>query len=195
MICFLAHGGVNVGVNKRYMRGKKMNKKTRRNVILSTVGLVMLLAVLLLSPCVYQQFQRSIFLYVNPDFKFCNYNTFYDKYDDDSYYIVSAIHPILRDGGMKKVLSATEITKNTLCIQAKDTNGFIFPPHIGHFNPRIFITKTLSVEIYDSKSEKLLLKLYTWRGIFNYGYTFPEVIEKFKEGLSQAGWKEKKDVK
>jgi len=154
----------------------------------------MILLATVLIPFFKRETNRTISLYVNPDFKICNYNTFDTKHDENSGYITSTISPILSDGGLEYVSYGTEITKKTLLIQAKDIEGFVFPPYIAHFNPLFHITKTLSIEVYESKTEKLLLKLHTWRGRFSDGYALSEVMEKFKEGLIQAGWKEKKAV-
>ena len=72
----------------------------------------------------------------------------------------------------------------------KIEKGFIFPPHIGHFNPQVFYPKTLLVEIYNGKAkEQLLLRLYTWRGVFSDGYVIYAKDDFLKKGLSQAGWK------
>ena len=164
-----------------------MNKKTKRRL-----GLVLGVLLLLLSiPFIYRESQKKVELYVNPAFKISNYDSFY--IDDSSYSAATdnTIYSILIAGGLKNV-SSGEVTSKTLSITLKFEKGFIFPPYIGHFNPSCFITKTDTVEVYGGKSKELLLfRLYTWRGIFNYGHGPYEIEDFLKKGFSQAGWQEK----
>ena len=176
----------------KYMQDKNMSKKIVLKLILLVLMLIIILAAMPLSFWVCQQSQKSISLYVSPDFKLCNYDSFYDDTKTGFGFLSLDADSLFRENGLKEILHKDEILKSTLYVVISCTDGFVFPPHIGHFNPQMYITKTFSFEIYDSKTTKLLLKLNTWRGVFSDGYTFPEVMEKFKEVLIQAGWKEKK---
>ena len=169
------------------------NKKTSQKMIMVTVGLVIVLAILLLLPFVYQQSQKSISMYVNPNFKIDNYNSFYDDTETGFGFLSMDADSLLRENGLKEILHKDEILQNTLYVVIRCTDGFVFPPHIGHFNPRLFVTKTSSFELYNGKTKELLFKLDTWRGAFNYGYMRKEMLDKFKEGLCRAGWKKKQE--
>ena len=170
-----------------------MSKKIVLKLILLVVVLIIILTAMPLSFWFCQQSEKSISLYVSPDFKLCNYDSFYDDTKTGFGFLSMDADSLLRENGLKEISHKDEILKSTLYVVISCTDGFVFPPHIGHFNPRMYITKTFSFEIYDSKTTKLLLKLNTWRGVFSDGYTLTEVLKKFKEGLIQAGWKEKND--
>lgn len=177
------------------MGEKNMNKKILLKSISLVAVLVILLSTMPLAHWFYQQSQKSMSLYVNPNFKINNYDSFYNDTEGELRIISMGADSLLRENGVKDVLHKKEILKSTLYVVIKSTKGFVFPPYVGrNFYPRFFINKTLSFEIYESKNLKPLLKLYTRRGIFNEGYSLDEILDKFKEGLIQAGWKEKKEV-
>ena len=146
-------------------------------------------------PFIYRESQRNVELYVNPAFKISDFNSFYVEYPNgsvDDMTMEISIGNILKAGGLSPVYSKEEATLKTLYMTIRIENGFIFPPHIGHFNPQIFYPKTRLVEIYNGKSqEQLLLRLYTWRGFFRDGYGPYEYDDFLEKGLSQAGWQEK----
>ena len=175
------------------MLGKNMNKRVILKMILLVAVLIILLTTIPLMFFSYQQSQKSMSLYVDPSFRIDNYDSFYDDTDIGNKIVSMESNSLLRENGLKDILHKKEISISTLCVVIKRTKGFVFPPYVGrNLYPQFFIDKTFSVEIYDGKSRNPLLKLYTWRGIFSEGHTLDQILEKFKEGLIQAGWKEKK---
>ena len=176
-----------------------MNRKTIRKVIIPSFGLLVLVAISVtifwLSPFIDRESHKKVELYVNPVFKISNYDSFYAEYEDGSVHdaIDDSVEKILTAGGLSRVYQIEEITPRTLYITLRIEKGLILPPYFGHINPQLFFPKTLLVEIFNNKSkEQLLLKFYTWRGVFNDGYGPYEYNNFLIKGLSQAGWKEKK---
>ena len=170
-----------------------MNKKTRRKWILA----VLLLLLMPFVPFIYRESQRKVELYVNPAFKISDYDSFDIEYEPgyEPGGVEICIENVLEPAGLK-MSNSRNVTQKTLYIIVKVENGFMFPPHIGHFDPQFFYLKTDSVKMYNNKyKEQLLFKLCTWRGIFSNGYNnYYEYVDLIKAGLIQAGWKEKKDV-
>ncbi|MFA7229995.1 MAG: hypothetical protein WC071_01870 [Victivallaceae bacterium] len=174
----------------KYTRGKNMNKKNRFKAFFILTVIVILLSALT-TPFIMRESKQKISLYVNPNFKLDNYNLFYYE-DVGGEEVGMDIRTILRDSGLKDGYKSDE--KN-LYVIVKYTDGFIFPPKlVNHsFEPYFFCTKTLSTEIYDANSHELLLKISFWRGTFNRGGGYLNgTVSLLKQGLHQAGWKEKK---